>query len=93
MITANEASTMTNELINKDREAKRAQLEAYLENVVSPNYTCAASDRQFWCGGDVPADLKQDTEQLATMIRDYGYKVNITHGIKNHLSIGWNRFQ
>ena len=93
MITANEASTMTNELINKDREAKKAQLEAYLENVVSPKITSAVSDRQFWCGVDVPADLKQDTEQLATMIRDYGYKVNITHGIKNHLAIGWNRFQ
>ena len=93
MITAKEASTMTNELINKDREAKRAQLEAYLENVVSPKIACAASDRQFWCGVDVPADLKQDTEQLATMIRDYGYKVNITDGIKNHLSIGWNMFQ
>lgn len=47
MITANEASTMTNELINKDREAKKAQLEAYLENVVSPKITSAVSDRQF----------------------------------------------
>ena len=93
MITANEAATKTNELINKDREAKKAQLEAYLENVVSPKITSAVSDRQFWCGVDVPADLKQNTEQLATMIREYGYKVNITHGIKNHLSIGWNMFQ
>ena len=93
MITANEASTMTNELINKDREIKKAQLETYLENVVSPKIASAVSDRQFWCGVDVPAELKQDTEQIIAMIRDYGYKVNVTHGIKNHLAIGWNRFQ
>jgi len=93
MITANEASTMTNELINKDREIKKAQLETYLENVVNSKIASAVSDRQFWCSVDVPANLKQDTEQLAAMIRNYGYKVNITHGIKNYLSIGWNRFQ
>lgn len=92
MITAKEATTMTNEFINKDREAKKAQLEAFLENVISPKITSAVSDRQFCCGVDVPADLKQDTEQLAMMIRDYGYKVDITHGIKNHLFIGWNIF-
>ena len=93
MITANEAATMTNELINKDREAKKVQIETYLKNVVSPKIASAVSDRQFWCSVDVPASLKQSTEQIATMIRDYGYKVNVTHGIKNHLSIGWNRFQ
>lgn len=92
MITAKEAATKTNELINKDKEARKAKIEAYLESVVCPKISSAISDRQFWCGVDVPADLKQDTEAIAERLREMEYKVNISHGIKNHLSIGWNLF-
>ena len=90
MITAKEACAKVHELKEKDTQAINVKCDNFIENAVSVQIIKAIEDRQFYCGMDIPKELKPHTEIIKKKLEDLGYGVAVTHGYTNCISIGWN---
>ena len=58
MITAKEACAKVHELKEKDTQAINVKCDNFIENAVSVQIIKAIEDRQFYCGMDIPKELK-----------------------------------
>ena len=90
MITAKEACVKVHELKEKDTQAIMVKCDNFIEDVVSIQIIKAIEDRQFYCGMDIPKELKPHTEIIKKKLEEFGYAVAVTHGYTNCINIGWN---